>query len=168
MAIVDSGSEGGVLDFREEEGRGGRRIRWKKTDKLECFGVGAVAGNAVVFGDGFVQGGGDVEQPGVVKLRGPKGIAFTDASGKVGNVFKKGVKILAKESKGLNDAGQDSLALCHGVTGFLVKFPNVSSPARVGKGILRIPLGQWVANGGIDKEFLTGGCNSENVHNGVF
>ena len=68
MAIVDSGSEGGVLDFREEEGRGGRRIRWKKTDKLECFGVGAVAGNAVIFGNGFVEGGRNIEQPRVAKL----------------------------------------------------------------------------------------------------
>ena len=58
---MDSGGEGGVLNFGEEERRGSRRIGWKETDELECFGVGAVASNAVVFGNGLVDGGGDIE-----------------------------------------------------------------------------------------------------------
>ena len=61
VAIVDSGCEGRVLNFGEEEGRGSWRIGWKETDELECFGVGAVASNAVVFGNNLVDGGGDVE-----------------------------------------------------------------------------------------------------------
>ena len=66
--MVDGGCEGGVLDLGEEEGRGGRGIRWEETDKLECFGVGAVAGNAVIFGNGFVEGGRNIEQPRAAKL----------------------------------------------------------------------------------------------------
>ena len=61
VAIVDTGGEWGVLNFGKEEGRGSRRLGWKETDELECFGVGAVASNAVVFGNGLVDGGGNVE-----------------------------------------------------------------------------------------------------------
>ena len=57
MSIVNSGGKGGILDFGGEERKGGRRFRWKEADKLESFGVGAIAGNAVVFGDGFVECG---------------------------------------------------------------------------------------------------------------
>ena len=55
------GPGGGAPGEGRKEGRGSRRLGWKKTDKLECFGVGAVASNAVVFGNGLVDGGGDVE-----------------------------------------------------------------------------------------------------------
>ena len=168
VAIVDGGGEGGILNTREEERGGSRWIRWKETDELECFGVGTAAGNAVVFGDGFVESGGNIEQPRVAKLRGPKGVALADATGKIGNVFKKRVEIIAKSPKGLNDAGKDSLTLRHGVTRFLIVFPNVSSPARVGKGTLRVPLGQRVAYGGINKEFFTSRRNGKYVHNGIF
>ena len=68
VAIVDSGSEGGVLNFGGEIGRGRRRIGWKETDELESFGVGAVASNAIIFGNGFIDGGGDIEKPRVAKL----------------------------------------------------------------------------------------------------
>ena len=68
VVIVDSGCEGRVLNFGEEEGRGSWRIGWKEADELECFSVGAVASNAVSFGDGFVEGGGDVEKPGAAEL----------------------------------------------------------------------------------------------------
>ena len=61
VAIVDSGGEGGVLNFGGEKGRGSGRIRWKETDELESFGVGAVASNAIFFGDGFIDGGRDIE-----------------------------------------------------------------------------------------------------------
>ena len=61
VAIVDGGGEGGILNTREEESRGSRWIGWEETDELECFGVGAAAGNAVVFGDGFVEIGGNIE-----------------------------------------------------------------------------------------------------------
>ena len=65
---MDGGCEGGVLNFGVEEGGGSWRIGWKKADELECFGVGAVASNAVIFGDGFVEGGGNVGEPGAAEL----------------------------------------------------------------------------------------------------
>ena len=68
VAIVDSGGEGGVLNFGEEKGGGSGWIRWKKTDELESFGVGATASNTIIFGDGCIDGGGNVEKPGVAKL----------------------------------------------------------------------------------------------------
>ena len=68
VAIVDGGGEGGILNTREEERGWSRWIRWKEIDELECFGVGAAAGNAVVFGDGFVESGGNIEQPPAAKL----------------------------------------------------------------------------------------------------
>ena len=43
--------------MEEKKEGGGRRLRWKEADKLESFGVGAIAGNAVVLGDGFVECG---------------------------------------------------------------------------------------------------------------
>ena len=61
VAIVDSGGEGGVLNFGEEKGGGSGWIRWKETDELESFGVGAIASNTIIFGDGFIDGGGDIE-----------------------------------------------------------------------------------------------------------
>ena len=57
VAIVNGGGKGGILNFGREERRGSRWIRWKKADKLESLGVGAVTSNAVVFGDGFVECG---------------------------------------------------------------------------------------------------------------
>ena len=57
MAIVNGGSEGRVLDFRGEEGGWSGGFRWKETNELESFGVGAVASNTVVFGDGLVERG---------------------------------------------------------------------------------------------------------------
>ena len=53
---IGEGGEGGT-EGGGEEGGGGRRLRWKEADKLESFGMGAIAGNAVVFGDGFVECG---------------------------------------------------------------------------------------------------------------
>ena len=70
VAIVDSRCEGRVLNFEEEEeeGRGSWRIGWKEANELECFSVGAVASNAIILGDGFVEGGGNVEKPGAAEL----------------------------------------------------------------------------------------------------
>ena len=48
--------------------KGSRRIRWKEADELECLGMGAVARNAKVLGNGFVEGGGKVEEPSAAKL----------------------------------------------------------------------------------------------------
>ena len=41
MTIVDSRGERRVLNFGGKEGRGSGWIRWKETDELEIFGVGA-------------------------------------------------------------------------------------------------------------------------------
>ncbi len=43
-------------------------IRWKEADELECLGMGAIARNAKVLGNGFVEGGGKVEEPSAAKL----------------------------------------------------------------------------------------------------
>ena len=61
MTIVDSRGEGRVLNFGEEKGGGSGWIRWKETDELESFGVGTIASDAIIFGDGFIDGGGDIE-----------------------------------------------------------------------------------------------------------
>ena len=58
---MDSGGEGGVLNFGEETGGGRGWIRWKETHELESFGVGTIASDAIVFGDGFIDGGGDIQ-----------------------------------------------------------------------------------------------------------
>ena len=68
VAIVDSGCEGRVLNLGKEEGRGSWRIGWKEANELERFSMGAVASNAIVLGDGFVEGGGNVEKPGAAEL----------------------------------------------------------------------------------------------------
>ena len=68
VAIVDSGREGRVLYLGEEEGGWSWWIRWKEANELECFGMGAVASNAIILGDGFVEGGGNVEKPGAAEL----------------------------------------------------------------------------------------------------
>ena len=65
---MDGGSEGRVLDFGVEEGGRSWGLGWKEADELECFGMGTVARDAVFFGDGFVEGGGNIEQPRVAKL----------------------------------------------------------------------------------------------------
>ena len=82
-------------------------------------------------------------------------------------MIEKGVEIFAQAPKGLDDAWQDSLPLRDWVPSPFVVLSNIGSPARVGKGALRVPLGQRVANGGVDKELLTSGCNGEDVHDGV-
>ena len=68
MTIVDSRGEGRVLNLGGKEGRGSRWTRWKEADKLERLGMGAVASNAIVLGNGFVEGGGNVEKPGAAEL----------------------------------------------------------------------------------------------------
>ena len=78
------------------------------------------------------------------------------------------MEIVAKTPKRLYDARQDSLTLCNWVPRLLIIFSNISSPARVGKGTLRVPLGQRVANGGIDKELFSSRRNGEDVHDGIF
>ena len=65
---MDSRGEGGVLNFGGEERGSSGRIRRKETDELKSFGVGAIASNAIIFGDGFIDGGRDIEKPRVAKL----------------------------------------------------------------------------------------------------
>ena len=68
VAIVNSGSEGRVLDLGGKE-RGRRRgIRGEKADELKSLSVGAVAGDAVVLGDGLIKCGRDVKKPSGPKL----------------------------------------------------------------------------------------------------
>ena len=50
-----------ILIFGREERRGSGWIRWKEADMLESLGVGAIASNAISSGDGFVDGGRDIE-----------------------------------------------------------------------------------------------------------
>ena len=59
---------GGVLDFRGKEGGRSWWIRWKEADELKGFGVGASASNAVILGNGLVDGSGDVEKPSIANL----------------------------------------------------------------------------------------------------
>ena len=66
--------------------------------------MGAGASNAVIFGYGFVDGGRTIEEPRIAKLRGAERIALADATGEVGNVLEKGMKVFAKAPKRLNDA----------------------------------------------------------------
>ena len=61
VAIVDSGCEGRVLNFGKEKGGGSGWIRWEETDELESFGVGTIAGDAIVFGDGLINGRVDIQ-----------------------------------------------------------------------------------------------------------
>ena len=68
VAIVDNGCEGRVLYLGEEEGGWSWWIGWKEADELECFSMGAVASNAVILGDGFVEGGRNVKKPGAAEL----------------------------------------------------------------------------------------------------
>ena len=65
--------------------------------------MGAGASNAVIFGDGFIDGGRNIEEPRIAKLRGAEGIALADATREVSNVLEKGVKIFAKASKRLDN-----------------------------------------------------------------
>ena len=68
MPIVDSRRKGKVLNFGGEKGKGRRWIGWKEANELERLSVGAVASNAIVLGNGFVEGGGDVKKPGAAEL----------------------------------------------------------------------------------------------------
>ncbi len=66
--------------------------------------MGAGASDAVILGNGFVDGGRNIEEPRIAKLRGAERIALADATGEVGNVLEKGVKVFAKAPKGFNNA----------------------------------------------------------------
>ena len=66
--------------------------------------MGAGASNAVIFGDGFIDGGRNIEEPRIAKLRGAERIALADATGEVGSVLEKGMKVFAKAPKRLNEA----------------------------------------------------------------
>ena len=51
--------------------------------------------HAIVFGDGFVKCGRNIEKPGGTKLGRAGPLAFTNAAGEEGKVFKEGMKVFA-------------------------------------------------------------------------
>ena len=55
-----------ILEEKKEGGAGG--VRGEETDQLKSLSVGAVAGDAVVFGYGLVKCGGNVQEPSATKL----------------------------------------------------------------------------------------------------
>ncbi len=77
------------------------------------------------------------------------------------------MKIFAQPPEGFNDAREDSFALGNWIAGFLIEFAKVRGTARLGKGTLRVPLGQRIANGGINKKSFTSWCHSHDIHNSV-
>ena len=82
-------------------------------------------------------------------------------------MIEKRQKVSAQAAKGFNDTWKDGSALGNRIAGFLIEFAKVRGTARLGKGTLGVPLGQRIANGGIDKKFLTSRCYSQNVHDSI-
>ena len=74
-------------------------------------------------------------------------------------MIEKRQKVFAQAAKGFNDTWKDGSALGTRIAGFLIKFAKIRGAAGLGKGTLRVPLGQRITNGGINKKFLTSGCN---------
>ena len=95
VAVVKSRREGGILDPGRDEGWRGRWRWWKEANQLEGFGVRSGTGDAIVFGDSLVECGGDIEEPGGAKLGRAGPLAFTNAAGEEGKVFKEGMKVFA-------------------------------------------------------------------------
>ena len=58
--------------------------------------------------------------------------------------------------------------MCRGVPGFLIVLPHICGAARKGKGTLRVPLGQRIADGSVDEKFFSRRRNGKDVHDGVF
>ena len=100
-------------------------------------------------------------------MRGAGALALANAAGKIGEVLKERMKVFAQSPKGFNDAGKDGFALGNRVAGLLIKLSDIRGTAGLGKGTLRVPLGQRVTNGGVDKKFLSCWCHSHDIHNGV-
>ena len=67
-AVVHGGSERRVLNFGRERPWRGRGLWWKEADDLNNLSMRTSTGNTVILGDGFVQRGGNVEQPCAAKL----------------------------------------------------------------------------------------------------
>ena len=82
-------------------------------------------------------------------------------------MIEKGEKISAQAAKGFNDTWKDSSALGNRIAGFLIEFAKVRGTAGLGKGTLGVPLGQRIANGGINKKLFTSWCHSHDIHNSV-
>ena len=97
----------------------------------------------------------------------PRTFTLANAAGEVGKVLEERMKIFAQPPERFNDAREDSFALGNWIAGFLIEFAKVRGTARLGKGTLGVPLGQRIANGGIDKKFLTSRCYSQNVHDSI-
>ena len=77
------------------------------------------------------------------------------------------MKIFAQPPERFNDAREDSFALGNRIAGFLIEFAKVRGTAGLGKGTLGVPLGQRIANGGINKKLFTSWCHSHDIHNSV-
>ena len=82
-------------------------------------------------------------------------------------MVEKRQKVFAQTTERLNNARKNGPALSTRITGFLVKFAKIRGAAGLGKGTLGVPLGQRITNGGINKKFLTGRCNGQDVHYSV-
>ncbi len=66
--IVDGGCEGRVLYFSGEKTRRSRRVWGKKTDELHNFTMRSCTSNAIVFGNGFVKVGRNIQEPRTVEV----------------------------------------------------------------------------------------------------
>ena len=53
------------------------------------------AGHAIVLRNGFIECGGDVQEPGGPELGRPGALALANAAGEVGKVLEKGKKVFA-------------------------------------------------------------------------
>ena len=107
MPIVDSRRKGRVLNFGGEKGRGRRWIGWKEANELERLSVGAVACDAVVFSNGFVECGRQIKEPGRSELGGTSSFTFSDAAGEEGKMIQERNEIFTKAPKRLYDARND-------------------------------------------------------------
>ena len=136
--------------------------------KLKGVGVRPRTGHAIVLRDCLVKCGRNVEEPGGPELRRPCALALANAAGEVGKVLEERMKIFAQPPKRFDDARKDGFALGNWVAGLLIEFGNVRGAARLRKGTLRVPLGQRIANGGIDKKFFSSWCHSHDIHNSIF
>ena len=106
----------------------------------------ASAGDTVILGDSLVKRSGDIEEPSGAKLGGPGTLAFPNAAGEKCKVIKEGKEVFAKAPERFNHARKNRPALCARIPGFLIKLTEIRGAAGLGKGTLRVPLGQRVSD----------------------
>ena len=61
-------------------------------------------------------------------------------------MIEKRQKVSAQAAEGFNDTWKDGSALGTRIAGFLIKFAKIRGAAGLGKGTLRVPLGQRVSD----------------------